>query len=674
MREHKLQMMWRILWTLGLASILIWYGTQVGKAQELTPLPPVTEADGRLGICFAHYEEFTGLAYDAGARWDRFDFRWWDIEDQSGYFDYGPHEQAVTRVLNEGRDVLGILGSTPWWYADCPPASANADIRPLWDDPKNGCSPDNLDLAWNDPDNYWGNYVWNVVNHFKDKVDTWEIWNNPDMEWYWKGTPEQFARLLKVAYLAAKDANPDATILFGGLNYWEDPTFYTAVLDALAADPDSAANNAFFDVMALHTFADVRHAHDVAAEVKQAVNDRVGEHPLWITEAGVKIWTEDYGSRVPLSATPDEAAAYVIQAYAGARAAGAERVFLYRLHDAYNINDNPDRYGLVEDDGDLRLAYLATQVAARYLRDESQITGPFGADVRRVTFWDTPYGRIDVLWNTTSAPITQTHPAYLPTATLVSHLGATSTITAESGGFALNLAAATANYGNGDTFIGGPPVLVIQQAESPPTSTLNALPVPAPSNPLTVTWTVTDTGAGYWYEEIAYSDAPTGTWTTAAGWPDTQGVTQTQVALPGSGTWYLRARARNNLGAWETWPVTAEVSTTLVPRTVALTATAFSDVDGDGLQSGIDEVTLDNVTMRWADNGGTVITETVTQTWALTWTVDLGTYHLIFDHADHLPGQTSFEVRWGSAPLVVTHTQPLRPIVARIYLPLVLRQ
>ncbi|MGC9400464.1 MAG: hypothetical protein ACP5HM_15195 [Anaerolineae bacterium] len=674
MKTDQWQRLGRLLGMLSLALLLAAPVTEIGKAEGLSPLPPVTEADGRLGICFAHYEAFTGLAYDAGARWDRFDFHWWDIEDQNGYFDYGPHEQAVARVLGEGRDVLGILGSTPWWYADCPPASTGtgADSAPLWDDPKNGCPPENLDLAWNHPDNHWGQFVWKVVDHFKGDVDTWEIWNNPDMAWYWKGTPEQFARLLKVAYLAAKDANPDATILFGGLNYWENPAFYTQVLETLAADPEGAAHTYFFDVMALHTFSDVRHAHDLAAEVKQTVADRVGEHPLWITEAGVAIWTEDYGSRVPSFATPDEAAAFVIQAYAGTRAAGAERVFLYRLHDDYNVNVNPYRYGLVKDNGELRPAYLAAQVAARYLRDENQITGPFGDDVRRVTFWGTPHGRVDVLWNTTSTALTHTHPAYLPTATLVTHQGVTSTLTASGDAFTLTLDAATANYGDGDTFIGGPPVLLIQQDDAPPTSTLEVLPATAPSNPLTVTWMVTDTGAGYWYEEIAYSDAPTGSWTTAAGWPETQGVTQTQITLPGSGTWYLRARARDHVGNWEAWPATAEVSTTLNLRTVVLTATAFSDVDGDGVQSGA-EITLDNVTMRWLDAEGDLVAEAITRTWNVSRTVDLGTQHLTFEHADHLPGRATFDVPDGATPLIITHTQPLHPIVARLYLPLVLR-
>ena len=55
------------------------------QANDIPPLPDVTEADGKLGICYSFYdidgEVLATKAYAAGSRWDRFDFRWNVIED-----------------------------------------------------------------------------------------------------------------------------------------------------------------------------------------------------------------------------------------------------------------------------------------------------------------------------------------------------------------------------------------------------------------------------------------------------------------------------------------------------------------------------------------------------------------------------------------------------------------
>ncbi|HRU93838.1 MAG TPA: hypothetical protein P5195_01210, partial [Anaerolineae bacterium] len=103
-----------------LGSLLL---TQTGSAAPLSPLPPVHEADGSLGLCYAFYDDpWMQLAANAGARWDRFDFRWNATEVSSGYYEFSGHEAILNRYAALGipMNIVGILGSPAVWAADCP--------------------------------------------------------------------------------------------------------------------------------------------------------------------------------------------------------------------------------------------------------------------------------------------------------------------------------------------------------------------------------------------------------------------------------------------------------------------------------------------------------------------------------------------------------------------------
>lgn len=668
--------------------------TQPGSAAPIPPLLPVTEADGSLGLCYAFYDDlWMQQAHAAGARWDRFDFRWNAIETAPGVYDFSGHEAILARYTALGipMEVVGILGSPALWAADCPAVIQKTPQALLMGHPRNDpmgwrpCLPKGLYLSWDDPNNLWARYVETVVGHFSGQVDTWELWNEPDLTSYWLGTPQDYVQLLKVGYLAAKRANPNATILFGGLAYWGNPAFYRQALDLLAADPQAAAHNSYFDVMSLHLYSNVYQAHDIAAEVKTTMDARVGPHPLWLTEAGVPIWNEDPPPPDPTipwpplyTATAAEAAAYTLEAYANARAAGVERFFIFRLHDDHA--GMGERYGLTRDDHSLRPAYIAYQVAARYLRDAEEVIGPFRGTgtIHRVSFLSAAHGRTDVLWNATATPRTLQQRAFTPSLTLITHEGLTSTLTATDT-FRISLAAATAkNNPEGLYMIGGPPVLLAYGNlgdTQPPTSTLTALPTRTLPGELALTWVVSDTETGYWYAEIETARAANGPWSPLAGAVQTAGRTRfVPTGITEGGAWYFRARARDQAGNWESWPLSAEVSTTLTTsRLVTLTVSAFSDIDGDGLQGG-EEPNLDAVTFIWRTAGGTEIDRATGGVWQVAREVPFGNYELFFFHEEHLTTRMTFAVGTAFEPLAITYHRGLLLIRGRIFLPLVQKQ
>jgi hypothetical protein len=669
-------------------------GRAVADPAAVTPLPPVTDPDGRLGVCYAYYPDETAphsgerpyldLMYDAGARHDRWDFSWWVIQQGSqDEWNWGGHETLVEAENAKGMDVLGILEWTPQWastysglmgWPQYLSSLAAADARfyahthnplaPTGPRPFNSYPPKNLDRpvfvnGQINRDNYWGYFVYNVAKHFDGKTDpafrvnAWEIWNEVEGDWFWSGSADDYCQLLQVAYKAIKGegsatgGNPDATVLFAGLHYWADPDMYTQVLGCLAAaDPGGAEHNYFFDVMSVHFYSRSDNTYDMVSLIESEMTARgMGDHPIWLTETGAPIYGDVWPGVPNLGKGDnyldiDEEAAYVLQSYANALAAGVERYYFFRAHDA----DMGEPHGLIRNDKSLRPAYVAYQVAAQYLRGENQATRVIEGETTRVSLWGTPRGKISVLWNRTPNPVTYPQEAAMLTATLVDRWGVTQTVSAVNDVYSLTLPAATASLVSdpNDYIVGGDPLILIETDIVSPTSALAPLPSVNKGTPITLTWTASDTESGVWYTEIQVGPSPTGPWTTFAGWGQTQSVTQTVYYGEHDATFYFRARARDRVGNWELWPASFEVSTTVDADTELhwYVGTLFNDSNRNGEWDRIGtgslkpEITLTHVSMRFVDEEWHVITSVISNSWRFTETLLPGTYTFVAEWED----------------------------------------
>jgi len=428
------------------------------QAAPVSALPPAGAGDPRFGIVQAF--EASQLALNAGAKWERVPF-FWNRAQPNDPTDWLPDQFMIgsaqlAQEVASNVQVVGQIGNPPAWAV------------------KDGSTPKNLDLPWNDPKNYWGQFVYRLARTYAGKVDTWIIWNEPDFPRghplsTWAGTEEDYYRLLKDANQAAKAANPNAKIVFAGTTYWVDVNaghtlFFQRVLEAGKRLDGQAAADAsyYFDAVDLHSYSSPLDMYRVPQAYKQVMANFAISKPIWVSEANVAPY-DDPGNETPpgfFRAAVSEQANYVIRAFAMALAAGVDRISIYKMVDGAVTEKMP--WGLMRNDGSLRPGYVGYQVAVAHFSNPGTITYSNSGGVDIVSF-DRGDSRTWMLVNTAPTPTTATVPWLAPAATLTTKTGDTTTqsfpglINGQAPRITLNLAGAT----NG--IIGGDPVIVDQK-------------------------------------------------------------------------------------------------------------------------------------------------------------------------------------------------------------------
>lgn len=158
------------------------------------------------GVCshthswsLADQEREARATYLAGADLIRTGSEWMSIQPEPEVWEWETLDRLVERFGRDGIELLLQLSYTPYWAA---PEESRGNWR-HW-------SRSMPDLA------AWKNYVTATVGRYRGKIRFFEVWNEPDLYGFARFEAEDFVRLQKSAYQAAKAANPDAVVLTGG--------------------------------------------------------------------------------------------------------------------------------------------------------------------------------------------------------------------------------------------------------------------------------------------------------------------------------------------------------------------------------------------------------------------------------------------------------------------------
>jgi hypothetical protein len=220
--------------------------------------------------------------------------------------------------------VLGVLLATPAYLSSCPERWPDAYRCPAADTEE------------------YGRLAGEIADHAKDTIRTWEVVNEPDADWAFEGTPEEYAAMLSAAYDGIKASVPDAQVALGGLQRpdqvgWLERVFATPGADAIHK----------FDIASVHLRGPVGPVVNRYSAFRAWLGQRGFSGPVWVTEHG---YPADPAYQDDPSFTGGDAgqAGYLTQSLVGLGEAGAEQVFV-TLRD--NLEGGYASEGLVHIDG-----------------------------------------------------------------------------------------------------------------------------------------------------------------------------------------------------------------------------------------------------------------------------------------------------------------------------------
>jgi hypothetical protein len=433
--------------------LVVLYSLCLLVTQALPVAAQETAPDPRFGIV----ETFVNpaAATEAGAGYTRIILRW-DVIQPGSPDDWKPAnvpDPYLAAELAAGRQVVAILIGTPAWAAKDPAQGARS-------------VPD-MDR--------WGQFARRMAQHYRGRISHWIIWNEPDV-WEqdhpgqtWAGTVEDYAQLVKTAYLAIKEVDSANQVHLAGMTYFWDWShgrrrYLDRLLETIAADPDARAHAFFFDAVVYHLYFNPSQTPRVFGEARATLRKYGLEKEVWLNETNAPP-SEDKMER-PWS-TPrfrislEEQASFVIQEFAIAFAAGATRVEFYKLRNSAEHPESIEPYGLLRGDNSRRPAFTAFQVVTTYLRGFRTATSERSGRAIAVTF-DRGNRTTTVLWTEGRGSMPLRIRATAPQAQLINERGESRPIKAVGGVYIIELPGAQCL--NRPCIIGGPPRLIVEEA------------------------------------------------------------------------------------------------------------------------------------------------------------------------------------------------------------------
>ena len=235
-----------------------------------------------IGLCEDYPEETTTLAIirgdmellkRTGINLLRISFGWDGIETAPGNYHWGFWDDYVRIAVDEyGITLVPYICYTPPW-------NSTGDTSNYWNH-----TPKDYDA--------FGPFMEALVTRYKDRIKTWELWNEPDIKEYWSGNAGDLARLTKIGAQAVKKADPSAKVVLAGLAGHTD--FTLTLFRDLGISP-------YVDVVNCHSYYEtwngspletaVDYVNTIADIIKRYGNNQ----SLWMAEVGYSTYRQPDG-------------------------------------------------------------------------------------------------------------------------------------------------------------------------------------------------------------------------------------------------------------------------------------------------------------------------------------------------------------------------------------------
>jgi polysaccharide biosynthesis protein PslG len=228
------------------------------------------------------------LHAELGAWGTRLPVEWSRIEPQPGSFQWEHVDRFIATSLQNGLEPWALVSGAP--DHACRPGT-----RTLW--PGGSCPPQT---------ELYEAFLRVLATRYRGKVHYYEIWNEPDFEYFWTGgaTPAEYADLLVGAHGAIKASDPEAQVVMAGTAGTKLP-YLGAILrhlrgakvfDAVSIHPYRTSSTTGLITVGPHEKRPVddengrKQTVDFLGEMRlhRNVLDAAGytDVPMWITEFG----------------------------------------------------------------------------------------------------------------------------------------------------------------------------------------------------------------------------------------------------------------------------------------------------------------------------------------------------------------------------------------------------
>ncbi|KZF09498.1 hypothetical protein A2J03_02300 [Rhodococcus sp. EPR-157] len=287
-----------------------------------------------------------GAGRELGAAWVRVVVNWASVEAAPGVFDWGNTDRVINAARAQGYSVLAVLAGTPPW-AQGPIPSALPGAVPI------------------DPNTY-GTFAGAAAAHLGDRVNSYEVWNEPNIPTFF--APVDAARyvgLLRAAYPAIHAADPGATVLSAGLATTIDTGGWTVAPVTFLQQMYAAGAAGLMDAIALHPytfpFTVENDPNGQWAQVDQAYGTMAANG-----DGGKKIWITELGAPTgngPMAVSEDTQAAIIGSSMAQAsKLPYVGPVFVHSLRDSgTDASDSEQNYGLLRADFSRKPSFAVVQ-------------------------------------------------------------------------------------------------------------------------------------------------------------------------------------------------------------------------------------------------------------------------------------------------------------------------
>ena len=190
--------------------------------------PTAGRAKGFLfGICvhsqrfpLADQEREAMAAAWCGAKVFREDISWWTAELEQGKWNWSRFDHLVSLYGKQGIELQALCAWLPRWV--------------LKEFDRTGCPEE------------WGEFIRRFATRSRGRVRYMEVWNEPDLNTF-KGNPEKYLKLLRIAYQEVKKHAPEMLVMTGGVSGMVSTKQQTAFVRQMLRDGKN-----YYDIIAFH--------------------------------------------------------------------------------------------------------------------------------------------------------------------------------------------------------------------------------------------------------------------------------------------------------------------------------------------------------------------------------------------------------------------------------------